>query len=117
VYQLNIQPMPLIRRSHLIVRSPVAAAAARIWSITDAGERPAHRPCRMIAADCRVKAGKMSVWVNPDPETRCGLRLGRRGGAVVIRCPGPAVGALSGLTAFLFAVVCEGPASLGMPGR
>jgi hypothetical protein len=37
VYQLNIQTMPLIRRSHLIVRSPVAAAAAWIWSITDAG--------------------------------------------------------------------------------
>jgi hypothetical protein len=37
VYQLNIQTMPLIRRSHLIVGSPVAATAARIWSITDAG--------------------------------------------------------------------------------
>jgi hypothetical protein len=28
VRQLNIQTMPLIRRSHLIVRSPVAATAA-----------------------------------------------------------------------------------------
>jgi hypothetical protein len=37
VYQLNIQTMPLIRRSHLIAGSPVAATAARIWSITDAG--------------------------------------------------------------------------------
>ena len=36
VYQLNIQTMPLIRRSHLIVRSPVAAFAAWIWSITGA---------------------------------------------------------------------------------
>jgi len=38
----------------------------------------------MIAADCRVKTGKMSVLVNPDPdpETRCGLRLGRRAGPI-----------------------------------
>jgi len=42
VYQLNIQMMPLTRRSHLIVTSPVAATAAWIWSITDAGWRPAH---------------------------------------------------------------------------
>ena len=62
--------------------TPVAAGAAWIWSITDAGCRPAHRPCRMIAADCRVKTGKMSVLVNPDPETRWGLRLGRRAGPI-----------------------------------
>jgi hypothetical protein len=37
VYQLNIQTMPLIRRSHLIVTSPVAAFAAWIWSITSSG--------------------------------------------------------------------------------
>jgi choline dehydrogenase len=37
VYQLNIQTMPLIRRNHLIVRFPVAATAAWIRSITDAG--------------------------------------------------------------------------------
>jgi hypothetical protein len=37
VYQLNIQTMPLIRRSHLIVGSAVAATVARIWSTTDAG--------------------------------------------------------------------------------
>jgi hypothetical protein len=37
VYQLNIQAMPLTRRSHLIARSPVAATAAWIWPITDAG--------------------------------------------------------------------------------
>jgi len=36
VYQLNIQTMPLIRRSHLIV-TPVADFAAWIWSITGAG--------------------------------------------------------------------------------
>jgi 3-methyladenine DNA glycosylase/8-oxoguanine DNA glycosylase len=36
VYQPNIQTMPLIRRSHLIVRSPVAAFAAWIWFITGA---------------------------------------------------------------------------------
>jgi hypothetical protein len=32
----------------------------------------------MIATKCRVKAGKMSDTPDPDPETRCGLRLGRR---------------------------------------
>jgi len=37
VDQPNIQTTPLIRRSHLIAGSPVAATAARIWSITDAG--------------------------------------------------------------------------------
>ena len=34
----------------------------------------------MIAADCHVKTGKMSVSVNPGPETRCavcGLATGR----------------------------------------
>ena len=29
----------------------------------------------MIATQCRGKAGKMSDSVNPDPGTRCGLRL------------------------------------------
>ncbi len=52
--------------AHAVVRSPVAATAAWIWSITDAGLRPAHRQCRTIVTDRRVKAGKMSA-VNPDP--------------------------------------------------
>jgi len=53
----------------------------------------------MIATQGRVKAGKMSVSVNPVPQTRCGLRLGRRAGALVIRRPGPAAGPPSGVTA------------------
>jgi hypothetical protein len=40
VYQLNIQTIPLTRRSHLIVRFPVADTAARVWSITAAVRRP-----------------------------------------------------------------------------
>ena len=31
VYQLNIQTIPLTRRSHLIVRVPVADTAAWVW--------------------------------------------------------------------------------------
>ena len=53
----------------------------------------------------------------PGPGDRCGLRLGGRASALVIRCPGPEVGAPSGVTAFLFAVACEGPSSPGMPRR
>jgi len=43
VYQLNIQTIPLTRRSHLIVRFPVAGAAAWVWSITAAVRRPRIR--------------------------------------------------------------------------
>jgi hypothetical protein len=39
VYQLNIQTIPLTRRSHLIVRFPVADTAAWFWSITGAVRR------------------------------------------------------------------------------
>jgi hypothetical protein len=39
VYQLNIQTIPLTRRSHLIVRSPVADTASWVWSITGAVRR------------------------------------------------------------------------------
>jgi hypothetical protein len=43
VRQVNIQMMTLIRRSHLIVASPVAAAgAAWAWCITDAGRHTSH---------------------------------------------------------------------------
>jgi len=71
----------------------------------------------MIGIDWRVKAGKLSVSVSPGAGDRCGLRLGGRASALVIRCPGPEVGAPSGVTAFLFAVACEGPSSPGMPRR
>ena len=40
VYQLNIQTIPLTRRSHLIVGFPVADTAAWVWSITAAVRRP-----------------------------------------------------------------------------
>ena len=53
----------------------------------------------------------------PGPGTGAGLRLGGRASALVIRRPGPEVGAPSGVTALLFAVACEGPSSPGMPGR
>ena len=43
VYQLNIQTIPLTRRSHLIVRVPVADTAAWVWSITAAVRRPRIR--------------------------------------------------------------------------
>src|SRR5580704_13744060 len=43
VYQLNIQTIPLTRRSHLIVSFPVADTAAWIWYITGATRRPRRR--------------------------------------------------------------------------
>jgi hypothetical protein len=43
VYQLNIQTIPLTRRSHLIVGFPVADTAAWVWSITAAVRRPRIR--------------------------------------------------------------------------
>jgi hypothetical protein len=43
VYQLNIQTIPLARRSHLILRFPVADTVAWAWSITAAGQRPRIR--------------------------------------------------------------------------
>jgi hypothetical protein len=46
VYQLNIQTIPLTRRSHLIVRFPVADTAAWVGYITGATRR------RRIRAEC-----------------------------------------------------------------
>jgi hypothetical protein len=43
VYQLNMQTIPLIRRSHLIGRFPVADTAAWVWSITGDVRRPRIR--------------------------------------------------------------------------
>ena len=45
VYQLNIQTIPLTRRSHLIVGFPVADTAAWVWSITAAVRRPHRTAC------------------------------------------------------------------------
>jgi hypothetical protein len=43
VCQLNIQTIPLTRRSHLIVGFPVAGTAAWVWSVTGAVRRPRIR--------------------------------------------------------------------------
>ena len=43
VYQLNIQTIPLTRRSHLIVRFPVADTAAWVGYITGTTRRPRIR--------------------------------------------------------------------------
>jgi hypothetical protein len=43
VYQLNIQTIPLTRRSHLIVRFPITDTAAWVWYITGATRRPRIR--------------------------------------------------------------------------
>ena len=62
VYQLNIQTIPLTRRSHLTVRFPVADAVARVWYITGATRRPRMRTeclsrLRLIVVDARGMPG------------------------------------------------------------
>jgi hypothetical protein len=57
--QVNIHILPLIRRSHFIVRFPVASAgAALVWSTTDAvtaSHCAVHRMPRRTAVPVSVK--------------------------------------------------------------
>src|ERR1035438_8835119 len=64
VYQLNIQTIPLTRRSHLIVRLPVADTAAWVWSITGAVRRP-----RIRTACLSVAPAGMCFMPVTDPKT------------------------------------------------
>jgi hypothetical protein len=62
VYQLNIQTIPLTRRSHLTVRFPIADTVARVWYITGATRRPRIRTeclsrLHLIVVDARDMPG------------------------------------------------------------
>jgi hypothetical protein len=61
VYQLNIQTIALTRRSHLIVRFPVADTAAWVWSITGAVRRP------RIRAECLSRLHRIVVDAHEMP--------------------------------------------------
>ena len=61
VYQLNIQTIPLTRRSHLIVRFPAADTAVWDWYITGATRRPRLR------AECPSRLHLIVVDANDMP--------------------------------------------------
>ena len=63
------------------------------WLVTCSSAMPDDR-CRLAR-----EGGQDERLGQPGPGDRCGLRLGDRASALVIRCPGPEVGAPSGVTA------------------
>ena len=71
VYQLNIQTIPLTRRSHLIVGVPAADTAAWVGSITAAVRRP--RIGTACLPGCITSSLTLTTcpgWPGPDAGTR-----------------------------------------------